>query len=508
LTTPEEKPMLNLYKLLENCLERTPENLAVIFGEHRVSYRRLIEASERLAGGLAMLGIGRGDRVALMLPNVPQFPISFFAILKLGAAVVPVNVMFKEAEVRYILEDSEAKAIIAWGSFEKEVLKAVEGLQTCSRVIFLAEKVPPGTVNFTRLLLQSPSLKETVATGENDTALILYTAGVTGRPKGAELTHTNTYSNATSCRQLLQVVSEDRVLGALPLFHAFATTLVMNTAFAAGATVVLLPRFDPQAFIEAVALEKVTIIPGVPTLFRAVLDAAVPTVDFSSVRLCLSGGAPLPKELLEEFEERFGLAIFEGYGLSEASPVVSFNPIDHSRKPGSIGIPIPGLAMRIVDEEGHEVRPNQVGEIVVQGPNVMKGYLNRPEATKEVLRNGWLHTGDLGRMDEEGYFYIVDRKKDVIIKGGFAVYPREVEEVLHGHPQVEEAAVIGVPDTVQGEEVKAFVVLKPDSSVRPGELIAYCKERMAVYKTPKYVQFLPSLPKSATGKVLKTKLRD
>lgn len=529
---------LNLADFVENGARSWPDNPAIIYRGSGITYAQFDAAANRLANALAKSGVGPDDTVAIMLPNLPEFPIAYFAVLKLGAIVVPVNTMFKEMEIRYILEDSRARAIIAWQPAVSEVAKALSQPTECRRCLIVGEDVSGESAPRFASETQFSTLQEAIQTSsprftssarrETDTAVILYTSGTTGRSKGAELTHFNMYRNAVTVADMIGICERDRFVATLPLFHSFGQTHVMNATFARGGAIIPHPRFDAANVLESFRRDGVTLFAGVPTMYVYLLNATEPAgVETSaaaspaggreddarpsvpnSLRLCISGGAPMPISVLHEFERRFGVVILEGYGLSETSPVACSNRPDRVRKPGSIGLPLKDVEMRVVDDDDRELGPGEVGEIVIMGPNIMKGYLNKPEATAEAMRNGWFHTGDLAYRDEDGYFYIVDRKKDMILKSGYNVYPREVEEVLYRHPAVAEAAVIGVPDPIKGEEVKAYVVLKDGFAATEEELIGHCRELVAPYKCPKYVELLPALPKSATGKILRRELRD
>ncbi|HDK36482.1 MAG TPA: long-chain fatty acid--CoA ligase [Bacteroidetes bacterium] len=480
---------------------------AVIHADRRYSYKEIYNSILNLACGLQKLGIGRGDRVAIMLPNIPLFPIAYYAILQIGAVVVPINTMFREPEIHYILEDSESLAIIIRDEILEEVGRAAEDIDSCAHIIVLGENLPGEAVDLNELLDEANLNPEGVRVTPDDPAVILYTSGTTGRPRGAVLSHGNLVSNARASVQIGQISSKDVFLGVLPFYHSFGQTVSMNAAFCAGARIVMLSKFNPENVFQAIEKEKVTIFAAVPTMLKIMVDYEGPAGELSSIRRLLSGGAKLELSLMEEFEQKFKIPIYEGYGLTEASPVVTFNPEGFGRKSGSAGIPLPDVHIKIIDESGNELVPEKEGEIIVRGPNVMERYLNRPEATKEILRDGWLHTADIGYIDEEGYLYIVDRKGDMIIKGGFNVYPREIEELLLHHPAIAEVAVIGVPDAVQGEEVKAYVVLRQNADVSSDEIIAYCLSQIARYKCPKYVSFVQSLPQNALGRVQKHLLK-
>ena len=497
----------DLNELLRRVKERQPNAPALGFEGKSISYGEMYRQVLAFAAALKRLGIRKGDRVALMLPNIPEFPVAYFGILYLGAVVVPINTMFRSREIHYILEDSESRAVITWEGELEAVAQAMEDLDACEHLIALGQNLPEGVVNWQHLLRQPHEATFQASVLPEDPAVILYTSGTTGRPKGAILTHRNLCSNASSAALIGGLTSKDISLGVLPFYHSFGQTVSMNAVFCAGGKIVLVPRFSPEAVFESIEKEHVTIFAAVPTMLKILVDYEGPAADLSSVRWLLSGGAKLERTLLEEFERKFGIPVHEGYGLTEASPVVTFNPQGFDRKPGSVGIPLRDIEIRIVDDKGEELFPGEEGEIVVRGPNVMKGYLNRPEATKEILRDGWLYTGDIGYTDEEGYLYIVDRKGDMIIKGGFNVYPREIEELLSHHPSIREVAVVGVPDPVQGEEVKAYVVLQPEARASSNELIDYCVSQIAKYKCPKYISFVQSLPKNALGRVQKHLLK-
>jgi long-chain acyl-CoA synthetase len=489
--------MASLALNLVEAKDMYPTRPAVRLDDLVLTYDALDERSARVAGLLAARGVEPGDRVGLMLPNLPQFPMLYYGVLRAGAVVVPMNPLLKAREVEFYLGDSGAKAIFAWDAVAGEAAKGAEAAG--------ADIIPVAPAEFDRLLGDHAPETAVAARADRDTAVILYTSGTTGKPKGAELTHANLLRNAAvSATTLFHLEPEDVVMGCLPLFHSFGQTCGLNAAVGGGACLTLLPRFDPGKALEVIQRDRVTIFEGVPTMYVALLNhPRRGDYDVSSLRLCVSGGAALPVEVLRGFEDAFGCIILEGYGLSETSPVASFNHPDRQRKPGSIGTPIQGVEMRLVGPGGEDVPAGEVGEIAVRGHNLMKGYWRREQATSEAVPDGWLRTGDLARQDEDGYFFIVDRKKDLIIRGGYNVYPREVEEVLYEHPAVAEAAVVGVAHPTHGEEVGAAVVLKPGAEASPAELQAFCKERIAAYKYPRHVWLAAALPKTATGKVLR-----
>jgi long-chain acyl-CoA synthetase len=491
----------NLATILTDTAAKHGDRTAFKLDDVELTYTVLDGSSARIAALLKAKGLEPGDRVGLMLPNVPYFPAIYYAVLRAGGIVVPMNVLLKAREVAFYLGDSGARFLFAWHDFADA---AEAGAQEAG-----AECIPVKPGEFEQMVMEHEPLEEVADSSAEDTAVILYTSGTTGKPKGAELTHANLRKNCTVTQETLGELShEDVMLGALPLFHTFGQTCTMNSAVAVGACVTMLPRFDPEKALEIIERDKVTVFQGVPTMYNAMLHAnAADTVDASCLRLCMSGGAAIPVELIRGFEEKFGCAILEGYGLSETSPVASFNHPDRERKPGSIGTPIEGVEMQVWDDDGNQVPQGEVGEIVIRGHNVMKGYWERPEATEEAIDDdGWFRTGDMAKMDEDGYFFIVDRKKDLIIRGGYNVYPREIEEVLYEHPAIQEAAVVGVPDESLGEEVGAAVVLKQGESLDADEIKAYVKDQVAAYKYPRKVWFEDELPKGPTGKILKREI--
>jgi long-chain acyl-CoA synthetase len=491
---------LNLASLLTESAERTPDAPAIRLGELELSYGELDDRSARLATLLREKGLEPGDRVGVMLPNVPEFPVAYYGVLRAGCVVVPMNVLLKRREIAFYLEDSGAKLLLAWHGFLEE---ARDGAADAD-----AELVEVEPASFAASLAELEPTPGLVETAEDDTAVILYTSGTTGKPKGAELTHMNLFRNADVSGRTTSEISEgDVVLGALPLFHSFGQTVSMNASLKVGACLTLVPRFDPGEALATMQRDGVTHFYGVPTMYGALLHHPErESFETSALRICITGGASMPVEVLRGFEDAFGAKVMEGYGLSETSPVACSNHPDRERKAGSIGTPIEGVEMRVVDEDDNPVAQGEVGEIVIRGHNIMKGYWQRPDATAEAMRGGWFHSGDMARTDEDGYFYIVDRKKDLIIRGGYNVYPREVEEVLYEHPKIREAAVVGVPHDEWGEEIGAAVVLHDGEELPPEEVGAYVKERIAAYKYPRVVWFLDELPKGPTGKILKREI--
>jgi long-chain acyl-CoA synthetase len=466
------------------------------------TFAELHAAAARAATLLERAGVEPGDRVGVILPNTTAFAIAFFGIIYRGAVAVPMNPLLKGREVSYYLSNSGAKALFATPGFADE---AVAGAEQVGAQCWIVDDA--GLID---LIADLPEQESPVERGGDDVAVILHTSGTTGKPKGAMLTHANLGRNAeVSVRTLLETGPDDVVMGCLPLFHVFGLTCALNGAVLAGATLTLIPRFDPRKVLEVIERDAVTVFEGVPTMYSALLgvadEAAVEAT--RTLRVCVSGGAAMPVQVLNDFEKTFGCQVLEGYGLSESSPAAAFNHPNRPRKVGSIGTPIEGVQMRVVDLDGAEAPQGETGEIQIRGHNVMKGYWNLPEATTATITaDGWLNTGDVGRVDEDGYFYIVDRTKDLIIRGGYNVYPREIEEVLYEHPEVAEAAVIGIPHDSLGEEVGAAVALKKDSAVTSDELSKYLKTRVAAYKYPRRIWLVDSLPKGPTGKVLKREI--
>ncbi len=508
---------LNLATLLTESTKRNPGQTAIILDDFKMKYAELNAASNKFANVLLEAGVERGQRVALMLPNIPQFIICYYGILKAGATVVPLNVLLRGAEVAYHLQDSDATMLVVWEGFAAEAASGFKTTETCKSLVIVnapgSQNLPegPNVKSFNALLGVASHQFDMVQTMPDDTAVILYTSGTTGRPKGAELTHFNMFFNARMVVESfgLDWKPSDVALVALPLFHSFGQTCLMNTGISVGLTLTLMARFDPVKAFEVIQRDKVTAFSGVPTMYFYLLNHPDrKNYDLSTLRICSSGGSAIPVETLQAWQRETGVTVLEGYGLSETSPVASFNVLFKPTKPGSIGVPIWGVEMKVVDDNDMEVPVGEPGELLIRGHNIMKGYLNHPEATADAMRGGWFHSGDVGRVDEEGYFFIVDRKKDMIIRGGFNVYPREIEEVLYAHPAIAECAVIGVPDPALGEEVKAVVVLKPGSDLSEDDIRTYCRERIAANKYPRQVQiYQGDLPKNATGKILKRELK-
>ena len=519
--------MFNLSVLLEDGARSVPEKECLVFGDLRLNYAITDMIANQVANLLVSRGIRPGDRIALASPNVPYFPFVYFGALKAGAVVVPLNVLLTPREIAYHLEDSGAKALFAFtgtpelplGERAFEAFGQVEG---CEFYVDLpatpgaTESTIEGAETFWKALEGQPGEFETVQAGADDTAVIIYTSGTTGKPKGAELSHSNLMMNAVVSSSLVNPHPEGRDISlvVLPLFHIFGQTVMLNAVLYRHGTMVLMPRFDGAEALKLMEKENVTGFAGVPTMYWGLLNtvqtAEAGTYDLEKIAGnivdAVSGGAALPGQLAEDFTKTFGVGIKEGYGLSETSPVVSFNNPKVKAKTGSIGLPVWGVEMKLIDADWNEQQ--EEGEIAVRGHCVMKGYHNRPEVNAEVMRDGWFRTGDIARRDEEGFYFIIDRSKDMIIRGGYNVYPREVEEVLMTHEAVSLAAVIGVPHDTHGEEIKAFVIPKEGTEVTPEELVDWAKERLAAYKYPREVELRTELPMTSTGKILKRELRD
>jgi long-chain acyl-CoA synthetase len=494
--------MSNLALNLVATSARIPDRAAAITDESTMTYAELDAASARLATLLDRGGIGGGDRVGVMLPNIAAAPIIYYGIWRLGAIVVPMNPLMQGREVEFYLSNTDSKALIGSSGFAGA---ATEGADAAGAKLWLVDDA-----ELSRLTADLPEFGDPAECADSDTAVVLHTSGTTGTPKGAELTHGSLGSNRdVIVRRLLKLTDEDVVLACLPLFHVFGMTCAMNAAIAAGAGLSLMARFDPAKAIERIGRDRVTVLEAVPTMYSAMLSVAdqFPPGATATLRTCVSGGAALPVAVLNDFEKAFDAIILEGYGLSETSPAVTFNHPDAQRRPGSIGTPIEGVQVRLVDSDGDEVATGTAGEIQVKGPNVMKGYWNLSDVTDDAIKDGWFSTGDIAVADPDGYYYVVDRKKDLIIRGGYNVYPREVEEALHEHPAVAAVAVIGIAHESLGEEIGAAVVLKAGASAEVNELRQFVKGRLAAYKYPRRIWFVDALPTGPTGKLLRREVK-
>lgn len=497
-----------LYDLLAASAAKDPGAPAISCGDAATSYGELLAASDAFAGGLASLDVCREGRVALLLPNCLPFVISYLGAGQVGASVVPMNVLYRPDEACHILEDSGATVLVTAEPFRPLVQAIRPRLPNLKHVVMVSEAgAQADEIDFRAMGSSIPA--DCAPADEEDTAVIIYTSGTTGRPKGAMLSHRNLIANATACSQVLPVSRDDCFLSALPLFHSFAAMVFLVLPVMMGARMQIMERFMPETTLKLMETSGATVFGGVPSMFGLILQAAgALRPDLSHLRICISGGAALSPDVWRGFEEAFSAKMTEGYGLTEASPVVSVNPPFGLRKIGSIGPPLPGVEVRIVDDTGQVVGPGEVGELTIRGANVMKGYLNKPEETEHAVREGWLYTGDLARVDEDGYIYIAGRKKELIIVGGLNVYPGEVERVLLEHPSVLEAAAYALPDEARGESVAAAVVFRPEQTATPRELQAFCRERLANYKAPRSIDIRTELPKNMLGKVIRHKLRE
>lgn len=497
-----------LFDLLAHSAAKNPGAPAIIHRDRTIAYGELLALAEGFAAGLASLGISERARVAILLPNCVPFAVAYLGAGRAGASVVPMNVLYRPDEARFILEHSEAEVLVTAEPFRPMVQAIRPQLPNLKHVVVAGEGgASDGEMDFRDLCASRAA--ECTPSDEEDVAVILYTSGTTGRPKGVMLTHRNLLANAASCSQVLPVGPDDCFLSALPLFHSFGAMVFLVLPMMVGARVQIIDRFMPSHVLTLMEESGATIFGGVPSMFGLMLQAACEDrPNLSALRFSVSGGVPLLPEIWQAFEETSSAAVVEGYGLTEASPVVAVNPPYGVRKPGSVGPVVPGVEVRLVDGHGQEVPPGEDGELTVRGDNVMKGYLHKPEDTQEVLRDGWLYTGDLARADGDGYLYIVGRKKELIIVGGLNVYPGEVERVLAEHPSVQEVAAFGVPDQSRGEAVWAAVVPCPGAEVSQKELQAFCRERLASYKVPRGIGMRDELPKNALGKVMRHVLSD
>ncbi|MCA1723379.1 MAG: long-chain fatty acid--CoA ligase [Thermomicrobia bacterium] len=501
-----------LAELVRDVAQRDGTKPAIIFQDTEISYAALDAAIERAANGLVARGIGHGDRVGMLLPNLPQFVIAYYAVQRIGGVVVPINVLYKAEEIAYVLSDSEARALFVYEGFYPNAAEALPNVPSVANVFFVGTgDAPPGTTPWSVLTDGAAPERAPVVIAPDDLATICYTSGTTGRSKGAMLSHRNFLANCEQCDRLPRCTpqEDDRALVVLPLFHIYGMNVCMTGMLRIGATMLLIPRFEATQVLEQMQNHRCTVLYGAPPMFVAwVNHPDLESFDLSLVRFAFSGAAALPVQVLETFRDKTGVEIVEGYGLTEASPVSHSNAAGSINKPGTIGPAIPDVAVRLVDNDDCDVPTGTEGEILLRGENIMVGYWRNPEATAEALRGGWFHTGDIATVDDDGYYTVVDRKKDMINAGGFKIWPREVEEVLYRHPAVQEAAVVAIPDAYTGERPMAFVALKDGQSATADDLIAYCRAHLATFKAPRQIEFRPELPKLSTGKILRRALRD
>jgi len=515
--------MFNLSSCLEDSARRYANKQAVICEYKSLTFSELNSISNQVANGLQNAGIMAKDKVALSCPNSYYFPAIYYGILKAGGVVVPLSVLLKRDEIRYHLKDADVSFYFCHEGWDilpigVEGYAAFKEVSCCKEMVVMAneldERVPlPLAKSFKNFVDTESKSYDFVPVGAEDTAVIIYTSGTTGKPKGAELTHSNLAWNADLCRHLFQLKKDDITMTVLPMFHIFGQTCLMNSSIMHGISNVVIPRFDPGLVLERMQMEGVTIFAGVPTMYWALLNHIddIGLIDYEiisrNLKFCLSGGASLPVQLLSDFESKFDVVIYEGYGMSEGSPVVTFNHPGQTRKAGSIGIPVWGVQVKLVDENDMSISQGKKGQLLYKGHNVMKGYYKKPKDSLLALKNGWMHSGDIAVQDEDGFYYIVDRAKDMILRGGLNVYPREVEEVIIRHESVSLVAIVGVPDEKMGEEIKAFIVLNKGARVSEKEILEWAKSKMALYKYPRIIEFISEMPLSATGKILKRELR-
>jgi long-chain acyl-CoA synthetase len=497
-----ERPKMPLDQILSKSAENFGEKAAIVWNDKEYSFKDLDSMSNKFAHALLEKGLTKGDRVCIFMQNSPEFVVSHFGIIKAGCITVPLNVMYRKRELVHMVNDSGATVMVTSEGNLPYVLEVRNDLKSLREIIVTSSNVPEGCLSFYRLLENGVDKPTDVRNADDDVAVICYTSGTTGSAKGAMITHSNFISNISTLSQLWELTDRDKLMMALPMFHVHGLGIAVHGMVYCGYTMVLLERFDAKKVMEGIDKYKCTVFMGVPTMYIKLLELDDCKYDLSSMRLWTVGSAPMPVDAMEKFKERYGFELLERYGMTETAVVIASNPLKGKRKPGSVGLPIPGVEVMIVDDEDNPLPVNEVGEIVVRGPNVMKGYWNRPQETEEAFRNGWFHTGDLGKIDEEGYLHIVGRKKEMIISGGFKVFPREVEEVLHTHPKVKEVAVVGIPDPVRGESVKAYIVLKDGTTATEKELDEYCRNNLAAFKVPRIYEFVSSIPRTPSGKIL------
>ena len=499
---------MNITEILKKTAERLPDKIAYYFNDRGTTFKELQDMSDACALGLQQKGLRKGDRVAIFTFNSLEFIIAWFGTVKLGAVVIPINIMLKARESKYILENAEVNALIVHQTQIDMINTFLAELPFLKNIVVIG-KEPAEFTSFTDLCALRPPQDLTVDCAPDDTATMIYTSGTTGFPKGAMLTHGNLYSNVRGLITVLNLQEETVRVSVTPFFHAMGLTVSILAVAMLGSTVVSQAKLDFVEFLKANEKYRATVVSGAPALhYLLVSDPRTDQYDLSLWKIAMSGSAPLPVEVIRKFEAKFGIPMVEAYGLTEVTTAATSNPYDGVRKPGSVGLPLPELEVKIFDDQDRDLPAGKIGEIVIRGPAVMKGYYNNPQATEETLKDGWLHTGDVGYQDEDGYLFIVDRKKDMIICSGYNVYPREIEELLHSHPAIHEAAVIGMPDPKRGEIPMAFVVTKPGETVSEDALIQFCRDNLASYKVIKAVKFIEALPRNPNQKVLKRELRN
>ncbi len=499
---------MNIAELGQREIDEYGEHVSIIFEGRQYTNVDMLKAANRLGNALKGLGVERGDRVIIQMPNCPEVLQSFGAVYAIGAIVVPINFLVGDEETAYIYQDTGAETIISSMAFYDKIQNCRKGAPAIKNIILIDEEGPEGTLSYHKLLQENTDQLELVDTSDDEVAALIYTSGTTGKPKGVMHTHGSLLANAHMQHQTIKLPDGMTSIMVLPLCHSYGIASMNYGALRGSGRFVVLGSFDIDAVFQAIDKYKANMMGAVPTMYLYMLLHPEPEkYDFSSMKYWISGSAPLALDTWQAFKDKFGFEIVEGWGLTEAGANNSVNPLDGKKKIGSIGLPMEGLTMGVMDDDGALLPEHKEGEIVLSGPVLMKGYWNKPEETSACIIDGWLHTGDVGYRDEEGYYFITDRKKDLIIKGGENLSPREIEEVIFSHPAISEAAVIGIPDKVYGEEIKAFVVPNPGQQVTEQELIDYCRQRLKRFKSPKMVQFMDALPKSLVGKILKKELR-
>lgn len=498
---------MNLLDFIKERVKQFGNKIFLRQGEVSITYKEFDSLTDQMAAALQALDLKKGDHVAVLFPNSLDTLLSYFAIIKAGGTVIPINPVYTPREMAFIISNSEAKILLAAAAFREKIFGIKDQTPFLSQIIF-KEEADPSIFSVLKKWASAPAALKPVDLSKEDKAIIFYTSGTLGQPKGVILTHGNFSFSGPNIAQAYGLTENDITIAVLPLVHVFAVASPVFGSLSSGGTVVIMERFQAENVLQAIEHYGVTWFPGVPTMFNYLYHAYEKTeVNVKTLRMGLSGGASLSVELLKNWEKRFGAFILEVYGLTESTGLVTANPVHGIRKPGSIGLTVPHVQTRLLDKEGKEVKQGEVGELIFKGPNATKGYWKIPQLTAETIRDGWVYTGDLAKQDAEGYFYIVGRKKELIITGGYNVYPREIEEVLYTHPAIYEAAVIGIPDEVKGEVPKAFITLHPGQSISEKEVIEYCKQYLAPYKIPKQVEIRKELPKSSTGKILHRELK-
>ncbi len=497
----------NIYQIVEDSADQYPNHLALVFGQYHIQYNKIKEATNRLAQGFKKIGLAEKDRMAIMLPNVPHFPISYYALLQIGITVVPIPIHFHLEEMKRCLIESRVRGIVFWEKFRSQIHQATQEISECEKLIVLGDKAESGEHRLTYLIEACDPFDGVYESETNETGIIAYTSGTTGPSQGVEITHQNILSNVNACCDFFKFNPEDSVLGVLPFSHLFGQTLVMNSFLHAGAKIILSTRFGAASIFKMIEKEQPNYLIGIPSLFEDMLIAdKADQFNLKSLKFCLSVGSALRQDTMEAFEKKFSVSILEGYGLTEASPIVSFNLANSERRAGSIGLPLRGIEMKIVDDKNVEVRPGEIGEIIVQGSNVMKGYLNRPEKTDQVIKDGWLRTGDLALLKDNGFGFFTVQKKNMIVKSGFHIYPNEIETLLCQHLKIENAVIIGIMDSNKEEQIHAYILLKQEEQATPEEIIQYCNEHMPAYKCPQIIHFVSAFPTGQTGSIMREKI--